>query len=331
MNSVRSCLPILAALAFAAAVPPAMAQDYSNNAYPTRSVTYVVPFPPGGATDMLSRLIAQNLEKRLGKPVVVENRPGGGTSIATGAVAKATADGYTILSASVTSLAVNPTLFKSLPYDPLKDFVPIALVAGTPFALIVNPSVPVKSVADLVKLVKEKPGQLSYGSAGVGTPHHLYFELMRSMIGIELQHVPYRGSLAALTDLVAGHIPVMICDLAPAIEMIASHKVRALGISTADRYSELPDVPPIGDTIQGFDASGWQMVVAPAATPGPVIERLHAAIRSTMETPDIRAELIRLGMTPFRTPPVADLPAFVKSEGERWAKIIRQAGIAGSQ
>jgi tripartite-type tricarboxylate transporter receptor subunit TctC len=304
----------------------ARAQDY-----PARAVTYLVPFPPGGATDLLSRLVAQNLEKRLGKPFVVENRPGGSTSIATAAAAKAAPDGYTILSASLTSLAVNPTLFKTLPYDPLRDFVPIALVAGTPFALIVNPSVPVHSVAELIRLVKERPGELSYGSAGVGTPHHLYFELMKSMIGIELQHVPYRGSLAALTDVVAGHIPVMICDLAPAMEMIASQKVRALGISTAERFSELPDLPPIGDTVAGFDASGWQMVVAPAATPAPVVARLHAAIKSTLEAPEIRAELIRLGMTPFHTPPVADLPAFVRAEGERWAKIIRQAGIAGSQ
>jgi tripartite-type tricarboxylate transporter receptor subunit TctC len=304
----------------------ARAQDY-----PARAVTYLVPFPPGGTTDLLSRLVAQNLEKRLGKPFVVENRPGGSTSIATAAAAKAAPDGYTILSASLTSLAVNPTLFKTLPYDPLRDFVPIALVAGTPFALIVNPSVPVHSVAELIRLVKERPGELSYGSAGVGTPHHLYFELMKSMIGIELQHVPYRGSLAALTDVVAGHIPVMICDLAPAMEMIASQKVRALGISTAERFSELPDLPPIGDTVAGFDASGWQMVVAPAATPAPVVARLHAAIKSTLEAPEIRAELIRLGMTPFHTPPVADLPAFVRAEGERWAKIIRQAGIAGSQ
>jgi tripartite-type tricarboxylate transporter receptor subunit TctC len=326
MNSARSYFPLLVLLAVTAVASSAMAQDY-----PARSVAYVVPFPPGGATDLLSRLVAQNLEKRLGKPFVIENRPGGGTSIATGAVAKANADGYTILSASVTSLAVNPTLFKSLPYDPLRDFIPIALVAGTPFALIVNPSVPAHSVAELIALVKERPGQLSYGSAGVGTPHHLYFELMKSMIGIELQHVPYRGSLAALTDLVAGHIPVMICDLAPAIEMIASQKVRPLGISTAARFSELPDVPPIADAIPGFDASGWQMVVAPAATPGPVIARLHAAIKSTMDAPEIRAELIRLGMTPFHTPPVAELPAFVKAEGERWARIIRQAGIAGSQ
>jgi tripartite-type tricarboxylate transporter receptor subunit TctC len=154
---------------------------------------------------------------------------------------------------------------------------------------------------------------------------------MKSMIGIELQHVPYRGSLAALTDLVAGHIPVMICDIAPAVEMIATQKVRPLGISTAARFRELPDVPPIADAIPGFDASGWQMVMAPAATPAAVVARLHAAIKSTMAVPEIRAELVRLGMTPFDTPPVAELPAFVKSEGERWAKIIRQAGIAGSQ
>lgn len=316
-------------LGLAALLVAALRADAQD--YPTRAVTYVVPFPPGGATDLLSRIVAQNLEKRLGKPFVVENRPGGGTVIATGAAAKGAPDGYTLLSASVTSLAVNPTLFKSLPYDPVRDFAPIALIAGTPFALIVNPSLPVHSVADLIRLAKEKPGQLSYGSAGVGTPHHLYMEMIKSMTGIEMQHVPYRGSLAALTDIVAGHIPLMICDLAPAMEMIASGKVRPLGISTAMRLPELPDVPPIGDTIAGFDASGWQMVVAPAATPTAVIERLHGTIKAIMDQPEIRTELVRLGMTPYRTPSITDLRAMVTSEGARWAKIVRQAGVAGSQ
>jgi tripartite-type tricarboxylate transporter receptor subunit TctC len=317
---------LLAVVALVAAATCVQAQDY-----PVRAVAYVVPFPPGGATDLLSRIVAQNLERRLGKPFVIENRPGGGTSIATGAVAKAAPDGYTLLSASVTSLAVNPTLFKALPYDSVKDFVPIALVGGTPFALIVNPSLPVHSVADLIKLAREKPGELSYGSAGVGTPHHLYIEMIKSMTGIEMQHVPYRGSLAALTDLVAGHIPLMICDLAPAMEMIESGKVRALGISIATRLPELPNIPPIGDTIPGFDATGWQMVVAPAATPAPIVERLHVAIEAIMDQPEIRTELIRLGMTPHHTPSVADLRAMVKSERERWAKIVQQAGVAGSQ
>jgi tripartite-type tricarboxylate transporter receptor subunit TctC len=299
--------------------------------YPARPVSIVVPFAAGGGTDILGRLVAQQLEQRLGRPFIIENRPGAGSTTGAGFVARANPDGYTLLMAPSPTLAVAITIYKHLAYDPLADFVPLALIAQTPFVLIVNPALPAHSVAELIALVKERPGQLSYGSAGVGTPHHLYFELMKSMIGIELQHVPYRGSLAALTDLVAGHIPVMICDLAPAIEMIASQKVRPLGISTAARFSELPDVPPIADAIPGFDASGWQMVVAPAATPGPVIARLHAAIKSTMDAPEIRAELIRLGMTPFHTPPVAELPAFVKAEGERWARIIRQAGIAGSQ
>jgi tripartite-type tricarboxylate transporter receptor subunit TctC len=326
MSTGRSFLPLLALLVCAALAPPAVAQDY-----PTRTVTYVVPFPPGGATDLLSRLMAQNLEKRLGKPFVVENRPGGGTTIATGAVAHAMPDGYTLLSASVTSLAVNPAIFKILPYDPVRDFVPIALLAGTPFALVVNPSLPVKTVAELIALARQKPGELSFGSAGVGTPHHLYMELLKSMTGIEMQHIPYRGSVPALTDLVAGHIPMMICDLAPCMELIETGRVRALAVSTAARIEALPTIPPLAETIPGFDESGWQMVVAPAATPAPVIERLHAAVMAILEMPEIRSELVRLGMTPFHTPEVAELKAHVKSEGVRWAKIVQQAGIAGSQ
>jgi tripartite-type tricarboxylate transporter receptor subunit TctC len=299
--------------------------------YPSHTVTYVVPFPPGGATDLLSRLIAQGLERRLGKPFVVENRPGGGTVIATAAVAKAPADGHTLLSASVTSLAVNPAVFKTLPYDPVKDFAPVALVATTPFVLIVNPSLPARNVAELIALARERPGALTYGSAGVGTPHHLYVEMIKRMTGIDLQHVPYRGSLAALTDLVAGHIDLMICDLAPATEMIASGKVRALGISTATRLAELAAVPPIGDTVAGFDASGWQVVVVPGATSAGVVMRLHGAIKAVIDEPEVRSEVVRLGMSPYHTPVPADIAAFVKSEGRRWAEIVRQAGIAGSQ
>jgi tripartite-type tricarboxylate transporter receptor subunit TctC len=310
---------------------PANAQDLAKSDYPTRTVTYVVPFPPGGATDLLSRLIAQHLEKRLGRPFVIENRPGGGTSIATGAVAKATPDGYTLLSASVTSLAVNPAIFKVLPYDPVKDFTPLALLAGTPFALVVNPSLPVQSVGNLIKLARDKPGQLSYGSAGVGTPHHLYMELLKTMTGVEMQHIPYRGSVAALTDLVAGHIPMMICDLAPCVEMIETGRVRPIAVSTAARIDALPTVPPLAETIPGFDESGWQMLVAPAATPGPVVERLHATVKSILELPEVRAELVRLGMTPFHTPGLAELKAHVQREGVRWAKVVQQAGIAGSQ
>jgi tripartite-type tricarboxylate transporter receptor subunit TctC len=324
---MRVVLPFAALMGVAAlAAGDAYAQDY-----PTRTVTYVVPFPPGGATDLLSRLIAQGLERRLGRPFVVENRPGGGTVIATAAAAKAPPDGYTLLSASVTSLAVNATIFKALPYDPVKDFAPVALVAGTPFVLIVKPSLGVNDVAGLLALARARPGALTYGSAGVGTPHHLYVEMIKTMTGTDMQHVPYRGSLAALTDLVAGHIDFMICDLAPAAEMIASGKVRALGVSTAQRFSELPEVPPIGDTIAGFDASGWQMVVVPAATPAAVIGKLHEAIKSIMEEAGVRADLIRLGVTPYATPPATELPAFVKSEGVRWGKIVRAAGVAGSQ
>jgi len=330
MNFPRLLAFVLIRLAAATVLVVPAAAVWAQD-YPARTVTYVVPFPPGGGTDLLSRLIAQGLEKRLGKPFVVENRPGGGTSMASAAVAKAPADGYTMLSASVTSLAVNPALFRALPYDPVRDFAPVALVATTPFVLIVNPSLPVKSTAELLALARTKPGALTYGSAGVGTPHHLYVESIKTMTGIEMQHVPYRGSLAALTDLVAGHIDVMICDLAPAAEMIEGGKARALGISTAKRLPELSAVPPIGDAVPGFDASGWQMVVVPAATPAAVINRLHDAIESIRIEPDTRSELVRLGFTPYHDAPPADLRAFMKSEGARWAAVVERAGLARSQ
>ena len=211
----------------ARAARTAAAQDY-----PARNVTILVPFAPGGGTDILARVLAQKLEQRLGKPFVIENRAGAGTVLAAGAAAKAAPDGYTLMQATSGTMAMNGTIFKSLPYDPATDLVPVSLVAAVPFVLVVNASLPVHSVADLVKLAKEKP--LNYGSGGPGAFHHLNAELFSSMVGIKMTHVPYKGSAPALTDLVAGHIQVLFTDLAPALELIRAGKVRVLGITTAE-------------------------------------------------------------------------------------------------
>jgi tripartite-type tricarboxylate transporter receptor subunit TctC len=213
--------------------------------YPTRPVTFVVPFAPGGGTEFLARMLGQRLEHRLGKPFVIENRAGGGGVIGALSVARAAADGYTILMAPSPVMAINVALHKKLPYEPAADFVPLALVVATPYVLVVTPSLPAQSVADLVTLAKAKPGQLAFASAGLGTPHHLFAQLFKSSTGIEMTHVPYRGSVPALTDVAAGHVQLMFCDIPPALGLIREGKVRALGVSTKERVAALPIFRPL--------------------------------------------------------------------------------------
>jgi tripartite-type tricarboxylate transporter receptor subunit TctC len=316
----------LLGLALMAASGAAHAQDY-----PTRPVTIVVPFAAGGGTDLLARMMAQKLERRLGKSFLIENKPGAGSTTGANLAAKAAPDGYTLLMAPSPTMAVSVSIYKHLPYDPAADFVPLALVAQTPFALIVNPELPVHSVAELIRLAKEKAGELSFGSAGPGTPHHLYAELLKHMTGIEMNHVPYRGSLPLLNDVVAGHIPLTFVDFGPAIGMLKAGKVRPIGISTKTRLATFPEIPPIADTVPGFDAASWQMLVAPAATPQPIVEKLHAAAKDIVTQPDIKDQILSGGMLPMDNPSVAALRAFVTSEIVRWGKVVQQAGLAGSQ
>jgi tripartite-type tricarboxylate transporter receptor subunit TctC len=325
---MRSFTAIIAALVLAAnCASLAGAQDY-----PTRPVTIIVPYVSGGSTEILARLVGQRLEGRLGKPVLIENKPGAGTVIGATAVAKAVPDGYTLLMATPTPMAINVAVYKSLPYDPVTSFVPLAMVGQSPFMLIVNPSLPIHSVRDLIAFAKQNPGQLSYGSGGPGAPHHLYAELLKSMAGIEMTHVPYKGSLPALNDVVAGHIQLMFCDIPPAAGMIEAGKVRPLGVSTKTRVAAFPNIPTIAEAgVPGFAVAGWFMLAAPARTPPSVIEKLHGELKSILATPEAKDQLIKLNLIPMDTPSVEEMQSFVKSEIVRWAKIVQQAGIAGSE
>jgi len=314
-------------VATALLAPP---RDAAAQDYPTRSVTILVPFAAGGGTDILARAVAQRLEQRLGKPFVIENRVGAGTVLAAGAAAKATPDGYTLMQATSGTLAMNGTIFKSLPYDPAKDLIPVALVAAVPFVLLVNADLPVRSVADLVKLAKEKP--LSYGSGGPGAFHHLNTELFSTMTGIKMSHVPYRGSAPALIDLVAGHIQVLFTDLAPAIELVRSNKVRVLGITTAEPAAAAPDIPPLAKAgLPGYDTAAWQMLVAPAGTPKPILTKLNAEVNALVNTAEVKKQFIDLGLIPIGKGNLEELEAYTKSEVTRWSKVINDAGIAGTQ
>src|SRR5690242_10672129 len=288
MSILRLAAAILSALL--AAAPAARAQDF-----PAKPVTIIVPYTPGGSTEILARLVGQKLEERLGKPVIVENRPGAGTVIGSTQVAKAAPDGYTLLMATPTPMAINVTLHKQLPYDPATDLTPLVMVAGAPFVLVVNNDLPVKSVKELIEYAKANPGKLSYGSGGPGSPHHLYAELLASMTGIKMTHVPYKGTLPALNDVVAGHIPLMFSDIPPLMGLAATGKVRPLAVSTLSRVKAFPDVPPLNEVgVPGFDVSGWFTIVAPSKTPQPVIDRLHKELVAVMALPDMKAQIDKL-------------------------------------
>jgi tripartite-type tricarboxylate transporter receptor subunit TctC len=306
---------------------PARAEDY-----PARPVTMVVPYAAGGGLDQLARLLQSPLEQRLGKPLVIENRTGGGTVIGAASVAKAAPDGYTLLFATSSALAINVTIHKSLPYDPAKDYVPISLIANAPFVFVVTPSLPVHTIGEFIALAKEKPGTLSYTSAGPGSPQHLYSELMQSIAGIKLVHVPYRGDAPALADLVAGHVPAGFVEMGTAMPFIAQGKVRPLGVSSGKRVPAAPEIPTLAESgVPGFDAVSWQMVVAPAEVPAAIVDKLHADFTAVLALPDIKAEFQRTGRISVEPQPPPALSVYIKSEIVRWGKVVQAAGIAGTQ
>jgi len=321
----RSLALVLAVLA----AGPAAAQPSD---YPSRAVSFIVPFAPGGVTSLFARVLGSKLEQRLGKPFVVENRPGGGGVSAATAVARATPDGYTIMMASSTVLAINVTVRKNLPYDPRTELTPIALLARVPFVLVVNPSLPVQSVADLVKLAKEKPGQISYGTPGPGTFHHLNAEMFKGIFGLDLVHIPYKGSAPALNDLVGGHIHMMFCDVPPAMSLIEAGKIRALGVTTKERVPAVPNIPPLAEVgVPGYDTASWHTVTTTGNVPKPIVDKLATNIREIMSDASVTDALVKDGALPQLSPSPDEMKRFVESEIVRWGKVIEQAGLAGSE
>jgi tripartite-type tricarboxylate transporter receptor subunit TctC len=325
MQAARILLIGVSLLAADRAWSQSPAQDYPN-----RQVNFVVPFAPGGGTDILGRLVGQKLSERFGHPFVVENRPGAGTVTAAVQVAKSVPDGYTIMMATSGTMAMNTTLYKKLPYDPGKDLVLAALICNVPFVLVVNPALPVASVADLVKLAKERP--LSYGSGGAGAFHHLMGELFKTTLNIPMTHVPYKGTLPALNDVVAGHIQLMFSDLAPAYPLIQAGKLRALGVTTAQRAAAAPELAPLTEVgVPGFDWAAWQSVAVPGGTPKEIVAKLNGAVNAAIAEPEVTKQLVGLQFIPIGKGSPGELDRFVASETTRWAKVLQQAGVAGSE
>jgi tripartite-type tricarboxylate transporter receptor subunit TctC len=297
--------------------------------YPSRPIRLISPFAAGGANDVLARAIGLKLGERLGATVVIENRPGAGAVIGLVAAAKSAPDGYTLV-LSGSTLAVTGTLYKKPPFDATKDFVPVALVVQYPFLLVATKSLPAHSVPELISYAKEHPGKLLYASPGVATSQHLFAELFKVLTGTDLGHIPYNGTSPAVVDIVAGRVSLMFAAAAPSLPLIKDGSLKALGVSSAARLAEAPEIPPIADTVPGFDVSNWSIILAPAGTPKEIVNRLHRELKAVMGAPDVQQQMTKIGMIPIVSPNPEELATFVSSEVTRWGKIVQQAGIAGS-
>ena len=312
----------LSALALGAIVLPAQAQDK----WPSKPITYVVPFPAGGTTDILARLIGQKLGPALGTTVIIDNRPGAGGNIGSEMVSRAAPDGYTIMGGTISSHSINASLYK-LSYDPLKSFAPITLIGTNANVLVVNPSSPFKSVKELVAAARAKPGSLSFASAGNGTSQHLSAELFKTMTGIDMVHIPYKGSAPAIQDVIGGQVPLMFDTTVVAGPFIQSGKVRALAVTSAKRVASMPDVPTMAEAgVPGYEVVSWQAMFAPAGTPPAIVQRLQAEVAAILKQPDVQERLAKLGVEPSGMPP-QQLAEFQAAEIAKWAKVVKAANV----
>ena len=295
--------------------------------YPTKPVRMIVPYPPGGGNDTLGRLFAAKLGDRIGQPVVVENRPGAGTLIGTEAAAKSPPDGYTILLSSIATHALSPNLYAKVPYDPIKDFAPITLLGVAPTVLVVTNDLPAKDLAELVAAAKARPGALAYASGGNGTPPHINGEVFKSVAGVDLLHVPYKGGGPALVDLIAGRVQVMLDTAASAMPHVRSGKLRAVAITGPKRSPEYPDLPTFAEAgLPQYDTNAWYSVHAPAGTPPEIVRRLNAELVASLKEPDVQARFKQLSTDPVGNTP-EEFAAFVRAELDKYARVIKAAGI----
>ena len=322
MNLKKFIAPLFA-IAASLSVPAAFAQSY-----PTKPVRLIVPYPAGGGTDFFARLVGGKMSEGLGQQIVVENRPGAATIIGAEAAAKSPADGYTLLLADSTTVAVNPSLYKKLPYNPQKDFTPISLTARFAMLLVVNPQImKVGSVKEFIDEAKKAPGKLNFASVGPGTTHHLAMEAFMQQTGIQMTHVPYKGAAPAVQDLLGGQVPTMFLDLASGRPHILAGKLKALGVASPKRIAPLPDVPTIAESgVPGFEAWAWQGLLAPAGTPKEALERVRAEYTRAVNDSGVRQKLLDAGIEPLTSTP-EEFTAYMKSETAKWAKVVKEANI----
>jgi tripartite-type tricarboxylate transporter receptor subunit TctC len=296
--------------------------------YPTRPITDIVASTPGGGTDIVSRIVGEQLSKQLGQPIVVENLPGAGALTGTVVAAKAKPDGYTLQTGLTASMAVNPSLFANLPYDPVSDFEPVGMLAEFPFVLVVSKNFPAQSVKELIAMAKAKPGEINYASAGNGTGQHLSMELFKLMSGANLTHVPYRGAQPAYADVISGQVPVFFDNLASALGQIQGGNVRALAVSGTKRSPLLPDVPTVAESgVPGYVNYVWFGLWAPKNTPQPIIDKLHTEIQKAVANPTVQERIVAVAGEPMDMP-LADIKPFLKKEIDKWADVVKRAGVA---
>ena len=313
------------ALVWLSSVGLAAGSALAADPYPSKPIRLIVPFPPGGSSDPISRLIGRGLNEAFGQPVIIEHKPGAGTMIAAEFVSKAVPDGYTLLLASG-SITVNPSLYRKVNYDPIKDFTGVSLASSFPLILHVHPSLQVRNVAELVALAKAQPGKLSFGSGGVGAANHLAGEMFNSLAGVDILHVPYKGGAQALTDAVGGQFQVMFGGIEQSLPHVRAGRLRGLAVTSARISPQVPELPPIGDTVQGYDVVSWNGIVVPAKTPTEIITRLNAEIVKVLRSQESQDAMLKMGVTPIPTS-VENTNRFLVNDVARWKKVIETAGI----
>ena len=318
MRQLMAAAALLAALAL-----PAQAEAQE---WPARQVTLIVPFSAGGTTDLFGRLLSQHLQQKTGQPFIVENRAGAGGNLGTQLVARAAPDGYTFLVGTVSTHAINPFLYSKLPYDTVKDFQPVSLIARLPNILVVNPSLPVNTVLELVTYLKANPDKLSYGSSGVGTSIHLAAELFKIKTGTTMTHVPFRSSGDVMNNLTGGHIELAFDNITLAWTQVKAGRLRALAVTSTERSTIAPDVPTMADTIAGFEATSWHGVFAPAGTPKPIVDKMAAEMKRILELPDVKEKLAELGALAAPMTP-EEFTKFIDGERAKWAEVVKAAGV----
>ena len=309
LSALLLCLPLIA----------------QSQTFPSKPIRLIVPFQAGGGNDLLARIISQKFLEKWGQPVVVDNRPGAGGNLGADVVAKAPPDGYTLL-LGTNSLAINPSVFAKMPFDTQRDFAPVAMIATTPFYVVVNNKLPVENMAGLIAYAKANPGKLSYATPGIGTPHHLGAELFKSVTGTYMVHIPYRGSIPALTDVIGGQVDVMWATVNVALPMVTTGKVRGLALAEPKRTTALKDVPVVAETLPGYEVNAWYGIFAPAGTPAPIVQQLSQELVQIFRQPDIQARLLPLGYE-IATENAEKTREILARDMEKWRKVVKAAGI----
>src|SRR3954451_11018384 len=332
MSSILKRAPLALVLVTGLATPALHAPARAET-FPTRSITIMPLLAAGTGLDVTVRLYAEQLSQAFGKPVVIENKPGGAGLAGVAALKASPADGTNMIVATSAVMAIRPTLLKVAPYDPLNDFVPIALYVKSPFILVVNPALPIHSVPELIKYVKERPGQLSYSSSGVGRAPHLSAEYMKQRFDIDLAHVPYRNSPQSIADVAAGHVAMAFAEAGASLPLIRDGKLRALAVTSSTRLPTVPELPPFGEAVgtPDFEAVSWHVLLAPAGTPPDVVAKLHGEMKRILEAPDLRKKIADIGLIPLDVASVEAARDYIKAEGEKWGSLVHKLGLEASQ